>query len=61
MPNWKVRMRKVNNDCDNLRTYRVIVDFEQGIEIFGALVEMEMDQEGSGARRKISIRKNYGS
>ena len=48
---------EVNNDCDYLRTYREIVEFEQGIEIFRALVEMEMVKEGTGARRKIGIRR----
>lgn len=48
-----MRMKEVNNHCDNLRMY-IEIGFEQVIEIFGALIDIEMVKEGTGARKKMS-------
>lgn len=54
---WQVRLRYVNYECKTLRRFRKRIELEQDIEIFGALTEVEMAEEGTAAR-KINIRKN---
>ena len=46
-----MRLRYVNYECKTLRRFRKRIELEQGIEIFGALTEVEMAEEGTAARR----------
>lgn len=58
---WRMRMREVNYEFDNLRGFRERIEFEQefkqDIETWRALIEVEMLEESTAARGQIGVRK----
>lgn len=58
---WHVIMREVNYEFDNLKRFRERIEFEQefeqDIEIWRVLTEVEMVEESTAARGQIGVRK----